>query len=153
MAVSPVGKGGAVNVFTLSDAGEDTKEVLSFAVNNGETIAPGAFACGRCFCLMLGTNFAAKTSTLYNMSFCLVPTPALESQFKLPGIAYNLHSAEGEGDGGSAYTIFINHHADPQTYHVARVSGQTIQPIVDISEFVDNDNGGGVFAGGSAVCA
>jgi hypothetical protein len=101
---------------------------------------------------MLGTNFAAKTSTLYNISFCLVPTPALESKFALPGIVYNLHSAEGEGDGGSAYTIFINHQANPQTYHVARINGKTIQPLVDISEYVDNDQGG-VYAGGSAFCA
>lgn len=63
------------------------------------------------------------------MSFCLVPTPVITNKVTLPGIAYNLHSAEGEGaydhvswllnvadqthsclvagDGGNGYSLLI----------------------------------------------
>jgi hypothetical protein len=113
---------------------------------------PNAFACGRCFCLVLATNANAQTSTLYNMSFCLVPTPAHESTLALPGLANSLHSAEGEGDGGNGFTIFIDTKVSPQTYHVMLVAGTKITKRVDISAFVD-EFGGNVYPGGTAFCA
>jgi len=151
LAVSPPASG-VVDVFTLSDAGAKAADVVSFPIGRGETVDAGAFACGRCFCLLLGTNTAARASTIYNISFCLVPSPALESTLRLPGFAYNLHSAAGEGDGGSGYTVFIDTRATPATYHVAHVDGRAVTPLVDISAFVDAD-AGGVYPGGTAFCA
>lgn len=83
IAVSPV-TAGTVDVFQMDDKGAKTKDVVSFPVARGERVDPNAFSCGRCFCLVLATNTAARTSTLYNISFCLVPTPALESALPLP---------------------------------------------------------------------
>ena len=67
IAVSPP-VAGVVDVFELSDAGVKTKDVVSFPVARGERVDPNAFSCGRCFCLVLGTNAATRTSTLYNIS-------------------------------------------------------------------------------------
>lgn len=152
IAVTPADASGSVDVIELSDAGVKTADIATFKIRKGEVIDPNAWACGRCFCLLLGTNVAAQKSTLYNMSFCLVPTPALESTLSLPGLAYNLHSAEGEGDGGSGYTLFINNTAAPRSFHVAHVDGRAVTQLVDVSAFVD-DFDGAVFPGGTAFCA
>ena len=153
IAISPVDATGKVTAFSLADSGAKGADVITFPVNAGEAVFPNAFACGRCFCLLLGTNIQARTSTLYNFSFCAwVPTPTLESMVHLPGVAYNLHSFEGEGDGGDGVTLFIDHTKTPQTFSVARVTGNTVAPLVDISKFVDAF-AGNVFPGGTAWCA
>jgi len=87
------------------------------------------------------------------MSFCIVPTPALETQVVLPGIAYNLHAFEGEGDGGNGFTLLIDHTTTPQSYHVVQVVGKQVQRAVDISAYVDGPFQGNVYPGGTAFCA
>jgi hypothetical protein len=144
--------GPSVNVFTLNDDGTQGKAVLSFPIKNGEIVRNNAMACGRCFCLILGTNANTQTSTLYNMSFCLVPTPTLESQVSLPGYAYNLHSNEGEGDGGNGYTILETTKNKVTSYEVVKVSGANIIREIDISEYV-NLFQGNVYPGSTAFCA
>jgi hypothetical protein len=152
LSVSPASNG-RVDVYQLEDSGQRGKDVVNFPLTSvNDVIDPNAFTCGRCFCLLLSTNAAMKTSTLYNISFCLVPTPALESTLQIPGIAYNLHSNEGEGDGGSGYTVLIDHTTSPQSYHVIRIIGSTIVREVDISKYVDAYNGN-IFPGGTAFCA
>lgn len=154
MRSSPQSQGPAtmVDVFQLDDTGAEVKDILSFPVTDGSTVDPNALACGRCFCLILTTNAEAKTSTLYNMSFCLVPTPIVQSSLTLPGIAYNLHSMEGEGDGGNGYTVLIDHTTTPQSFAVVQVVGQTFRKRVDISSYV-NAFQGNVYPGGTAFCA
>jgi hypothetical protein len=141
-----------VDVFQLDDTGAEVKDILSFPVADGDAVDPNALACGRCFCLILTTNVATQTSTLYNMSFCLVPSPIVQSSLDLPGIAYNLHSMEGEGDGGNGYTVLIDRTTTPQTFSVLQVVGQTFRKRVDISAYV-NAFGGNVYPGGTAFCA
>ena len=152
IAVSKVSPTNSVDVFQLDDTGTKTKDLVTFNVKPGSVIDPNAFACGRCFCLILTTNPAARTSTLYNMSFCLVPVPTVESQVTIPFIAYNLHSYEGEGDGGGGVTLLIDHTTTPQTYRAVQVIGRAIVPGVDISEYVDS-MGGSVYPGGTGFCA
>lgn len=145
--------GPSVNIFNLKDDGTEGNAVLSFPLKTGETVRNNAMACGRCFCLILGTNANTQMSTLYNMSFCAwVPTPTLESQVSLPGFAYNLHSNEGEGDGGSGYTILQSTKNKVTTYEVVQISGSQIIREIDISEFV-NLFEGKIYAGGTAFCA
>ena len=103
--------------------------------------------------MILTTNAVTKTSGLYNISFCIVPTPALESRIALPRIAYNIHSNKGEGDGGDGYTILIDHTRSLQTFEIVRVHGNAIERIVDISSYVDDNGGGNVYPGGTAFCA
>ena len=153
LAVSKVSPTNTVDVFQLDDTGTKTKDLVTFTVKPGSVIDPNAFACGRCFCLILTTNPAARTSTLYNMSFCLVPVPTVESQVTLPFIAYNLHSYEGEGDGGGGVTLLIDHTTTPQSYRAVQVIGKAIVPGgVDISGYVDA-MGGTVYPGGTGFCA
>lgn len=151
IAVTPVANN-KVDVFQMDDAGKNQKDVLSFPVAVGEVLSPNSFSCGRCFCLIMTTSRVTMTSTLYNMSFCLVPQPAVETQVTLPGLAYNLHSFEGEGDGGNGITILIDHTTTPQSYHVVQVVGKAVQRAVDISPYVDA-MGGNVYPGGTAFCA
>ena len=153
IAVSPVDPAtGKVTAFQLDDKGARGADVLAFPVQAGETVLPNAVACGRCFCRALGTNAQAKSATLYNFSFCLVPTPALESILPLGGVAYNLHSGEGEGDGGNAYSLLIDHTKTPQTFSVIQVVGAQVSRVVDISAYVDLFSGN-IFPGGTAFCA
>ena len=153
IALSPVDATGKVTAFQLADTGARGADIITFPVNAGEVVLPNAFACGRCFCLVLATNPPARSSTLYNFSFCAwVPTPTLESMVHLPGIAYNIHSFEGEGDGGDGITLLTDHTKRPATYSVARVAGNQVEPLVDISKFVDAF-GGNIFPGGTAWCA
>lgn len=153
IAISPVDATGKVTAFSLADSGAKGADVITFPVNAGEAVFPNAFACGRCFCLLLGTNIQARTSTLYNFSFCAwVPTPTLESMVHLPGVAYNLHSFEGEGDGGDGVTLFIDHTKTPQTFSVIQVVGAQVSRVVDISAYVDLFSGN-IFPGGTAFCA
>jgi hypothetical protein len=157
LAVSPPSNGN-LDVWQLDDTGARVKDVLTFPLSDaGERVDAGAMACGRCFCLILGTNAAANTSTLYNMSFCIVPTPALESAVPLAGIAYNVHSNEGEGDGGAGYTLLVTHpqgkRGGKTGYNVVRVSSSgAVSELVDISPYVDQFSGS-VYPGGTAFCA
>jgi len=134
----------------MDDNGNKGADTLIFPVSAGEFIDPNAFACGRCFCLILTTVPEQLTSYLYNMSFCLVPTPVVTSKTKLNGLAYNLHSAEGEGDGGAGYTILISPAADK--YEIVTVNGGVLTPIIDISSYVDPHRGA-IYPGGTAFCA
>jgi len=153
IALSPIDATNKVTAFNLADTGVRGNNVITFPVNAGEIVLPNAFACGRCFCLVLGTNPQARSSTLYNFSFCAwVPTPTLESMVHLPGVAYNLHSFEGEGDGGDGITLLIDHTARPPTFSVVRVTGNAVAPLVDISKYVDAFDGT-IFPGGTAWCA
>ena len=152
IAISPA-EGSNVDVFNLDDSGARGNDVLSFPLNAGEVIDPNAMACGRCFCLILATNPQARSSTLYNMSFCAwVDKPTLMSKLPIPGVAYNLHSGEGEGDGGNGVTLLIDHTKTPQTYNVVRVVGDAINRLVDISKFVDLFSGD-IYPGGTAYCS
>ena len=63
IAVGPVTKG-TLDVFQMTDQGQKVKELVSFPVTAGETMAPNSFACGRCFCLALTSHAAIKTSYL-----------------------------------------------------------------------------------------
>ena len=70
----------------------------------------------------------------------------------IPFLAYNLHSNEGEGDGGDGYTVLIDHTTTPQSFWVAQVTGNVTRRRVDISPYVDTF-GGNVYPGGTAFCA
>jgi hypothetical protein len=155
LAVTPIDKATlSVDVFQMANNGSRQRDVLTIPVTAGEELDGNAFTCGRCFCLMLTNNRATTTSYLYNMSFCLVPTPKLESKLTVPNaVAYNLHSNRGEGDGGAGYTVLIDHAAAPApAFVVARLSAAGATRLVDISRYVDAD-GGGVYPGGTAYCA
>jgi hypothetical protein len=153
LALSPVDPAsGKVTAFALDDKGARGADTLSFPLMAGEAVLPNSFACGRCFCLVLGTNEQAHTSTLYNFSFCIVPVPALESILPLGHVAYNLHSGEGEGDGGNGYSVMIDRSKAPPTFEVIQVVGAQVNRMVDISPFVDAF-GGTIFPGGTAFCA
>ena len=95
IAVGPV-VNNAVDVFEVGNNGAKGKDVLTIPLAPGETTSANSFTCGRCFCLLLTQNEAAKKSTLYNMSFCLVPVPAVESNVSINSLTTNLHSNLGE---------------------------------------------------------
>lgn len=155
MAISPVTKG-SIDMFNLGNDGAKQNDVLSFPVAAGETVAGGALACGRCFCFVLTNNAALKASYLYNISFCLVPKPVVNSKLALPGLAYNLHTQTGlepgPGAGEDGFTVLIDHTVSPQRFLVTRITGNKFKTVVDISKFVDAEKSN-VLPGGTAYCA
>jgi hypothetical protein len=146
---------GAIDIFTMDNTGAKGKDVVSVPVTPGEETAPNAFACGRCFCLLVTNDAAAHRSYLYNISFCLVPVPAVESKTPFPGVAFNLHSNLGEGDGGAGWALVLESQATPPTWRIVEAAGGTVRTVLDITSFVANSNGepGFVYAGGTAFCA
>lgn len=134
-AIAPIANN-KIDMFNFAN-GQKGNDVISIPVTAGEVISGGAFACGRCFCFVMTNNVATKTSYLYNVSFCLVPTvglrsghvagcgrrihilvqylqcmqPVVNSKLALPGLAYNLHSQIGlenePGAGEDAFTVLI----------------------------------------------
>lgn len=152
LAVSPI-VNNAIDMFQLDNNGTKVKDILSIPVTAGEQTNGNAFSCGRCFCLLLTTNPKLKHSYLYNISFCLVPQPTLESKITLTGLAYNLHSERGEGDGGAGYLILIDHTQTPTQYVITYVNGKTITKLVDISSYVDRTSATTIYPGGTAYCA
>jgi len=152
LAVSPI-KNNNIDLFQLDNNGTKVKDILSIPVTNGEQMNSNAFTCGRCFCLLVTVNPKLQHSYLYNISFCLVPVPTLESKITLQGIAYNLHSNRGEGDGGTAYTILMNTMVNPHQYIVTSIQSTTVTKLIDISNYVDYNNVNTIYPGGTAFCA
>lgn len=142
--------GGAIDVFQMDNTGARVKDVVSVPVTAGEETAPNAFACGRCFCLLVTNDPAAFRSYVYNISFCLVPVPAVESKLPLPGIAFNLHSNLGEGDGGNGWALVLESQKTPPTWNVVEVIGNTVRQVLDVTALV---GAGFVYPGGTAFCA
>jgi hypothetical protein len=163
IAAGPVANG-AVNLFQLND-GVKGKDVFSIKVGPGEQLESNALTCGRCFCLLLTQSPAAKTSTLYNVSFCPAgvspgapPAPGLNSKLTVPAVTTNLHSNYGEGDGGNGYSLTVDTTSTPPAHKIVMYDGSSgppgsIVPVVDITAHLTvNGEQGQVFPGATAFC-
>ena len=163
IAAGPIANS-AVNLFELKD-GAKGKDIFSVKVGAGEELEPNALTCGRCFCLLLTQSPAARTSTLYNVSFCPAgvspgapPAPGLNSKLTVPAVTTNLHSNYGEGDGGNGYSLTVDKSATPPAHKIVMYDGSagppgTIVPIVDITAHMTvNGEQGQVWPGGTAFC-
>jgi hypothetical protein len=163
MAAGPI-EDGAVKLFELKN-GAKGKDVFSVKVGAGEELESNALTCGRCFCLLLTQNAAARTSTLYNVSFCPAgvspgapPAPGLNSKLTVPTVTTNLHSNYGEGDGGNGYSLTVDKSSTPPAHKIVMYDGSsgppgTIVPVVDITAHMTvNGEQGQVWPGATAFC-
>ena len=67
MAVTPSAAANSLDFVSLNGDGSLSKTLLTFPVAAAEIAQDGAFACGRCFCLLMTNIVATSQSVLRNM--------------------------------------------------------------------------------------